>query len=97
MNIASPVKRFIWAEILILVGAFFLTNQVFDWTEISRDISQNPSPFTPHFSLDHSEASFFGFAHGWPTFLFAFLFFLGQGMIYKFREEIFNAERRIDK
>lgn len=97
MNLTQSQKRFIWAEILILVGAFFMTNQILDWTSISRDIGQNPSPFTPHFSLDHSEASFFGFARGWPTFLFALLFILGQGMVYKFREEIFNAERRINK
>ena len=90
-------KRFIWAEVFILIGAFFLTNQIFDWTEFSRDLSANPSPFTPHFSLDNSEGSFFAFASGWPTFLFFVLFFIGQGMVYKFREEIFAEEKRIDK
>ena len=97
MRLTIVQKRFIWAEILVLVGAFFVTNQILDWTEFSRDLSANPDPFTPHFSLDNSESSFFGFAKGWPTFLFFMLFFLGQGMIWKFREEIFMPKQRIDK
>ena len=97
MRLSIVQKRFIWAEILILVGAFFLTNQILDWTEFSRDLSRNPSPFTPHFSLENSEQSFFGFAKGWPTFLFFFIFFIGQGLVWKFREKIFQPEQRIDK
>lgn len=97
MRLSNRQKRFIWAEILVLVGAFFITNQILDWTEFSRDLSLNPSPFTPHFSLENSENSFFGFAKGCPTFLFSLLFLLGQGMIWKFREEIFKPNQRIDK
>lgn len=97
MRLSTLQKRFIWAEVFILVGAFFITNQILDWTEFSRDLSRNPDPFTPHFSLENSEGSFFAFAKGWPTFLFFLLFFLGQGLIWKFREKIFTPEQRIDK
>ncbi len=97
MNLTNTQKRFIWAEVIIIVGAFFITNQILDWTEFSRDLSHNPSPFTPHFSLENSESSFFAFTEGWPSFLFFLLFFLGQGMVWKFREKIFLPPARINK
>lgn len=97
MKLTRCQTRFIWTEVLILVGALLVTNQILDWTEFSRDLSHNPAPFTPHFSLYNSERSFFAFAKGWPTFLFFLLFFLGQGLIWKFREKIFLPEQRVDK
>ena len=96
MKLSSNHWRFIFAEVLVLVGAITITSEIISLFQYSSDFSRAPSPLYPNFLWEDFVVSDFVLVRKWPVFLFFFLFLVGQGFVRKWWDQIWKKEERLD-